>query len=146
MAGVAESRASAEEIQSSGLMLLLLKSFGMLWAWNGPPAGSEKHPRDAKPWIAEVMALAVEVTSVDVAMLLDVEPGLDEIFLELLETDDDIKEVAEEDALESVVGDLPEPDPAADPGTEIVEVDNGLEPEPDSPGIESGPGTYFVRS
>jgi len=49
VAGVAESRASAEEIQSSGLMLLLLKSFGMLCAWKGPPAGSEKHPRDVNP-------------------------------------------------------------------------------------------------
>jgi hypothetical protein len=81
-------------------MLLLLKSFGMLWAWNGPPAESEKHPRDAKPWIAKVVVLAVvlrlvlnavEVTSVD----------MDEIWFELLDVDDDIEEVAEEDAGES---------------------------------------------
>jgi hypothetical protein len=49
VAGVAERRASAEEMQSCGVMLSLLKSLGMLCPPNGPPAGSAKQPIEAKP-------------------------------------------------------------------------------------------------
>ena len=41
MAGLADKRAKAEEMQRAGVMLSLLKSLGMLCPPKGPPAGSE---------------------------------------------------------------------------------------------------------
>lgn len=85
-----------------------------------------------------MVVLAVEIPGVDVA--LDVDPGLDVVSLELLDVEIDIEGVDDEDR-----DDVAEPALTVDPAIE-VDIDNELEPGLDCPGIESGPGTYFVRS
>lgn len=132
MAGVADNRASADDMHSSGVMLLLLKSLGMLWAWNFPPDGSEKHPRDVKPWIAEAVeviidAVEVEVDMVDVDVVmvavLNVVSWIDDIWLELLVDEDEIEDLVEDTGPDGESGERFEP-----------------------AGIESGPGVYFFWS
>lgn len=79
VAGVADSRAIAEEMHRSGVMLSLLKSLGRLWPAKGPPAGSEKQPRGVKPRMRGVVVVAfVDVASVvDVVVVMRVEVGED---------------------------------------------------------------------
>lgn len=63
-------RASAAEIQSSGVMLSLLNSFGMLWPAYGPVDGSEKQPREAKPKTAEMVELVAVLLNVVVIIVV----------------------------------------------------------------------------
>jgi len=58
---VADRRASADEIQRSGVMLSLLKSFGRLCPAYEPLAGSAKQPRGEKPRTTVVVELGFVV-------------------------------------------------------------------------------------
>jgi hypothetical protein len=61
VAGVAERRASVEEMQRSGIMLSLLKSFERLCPSYRPPAGSEKQPRGEKRHMTVVVVVGFVV-------------------------------------------------------------------------------------
>jgi hypothetical protein len=76
VAGVADNLAKAEEMQSWGVILSLLKSFYILCPPIGPPAGSAKQPTEVKPKYAETVdAEDVVVTRVviDVAVVEAIE-------------------------------------------------------------------------
>jgi hypothetical protein len=61
-------------------MLSLLKSLGILWPPKGPPAGSEKQPREAKPRIAEIVEVDLEVVrEVEVVVMRVVDEAAPEV-------------------------------------------------------------------
>lgn len=91
MAGTAESRASAEEIQSSGVIASLLKSLGIPCKLYGPDV-SEKHPKEANPRIAET----VEDEALPLVVVARVELG-DCAGLAVLDDKDELEDLNEDD-------------------------------------------------
>lgn len=101
MTGLAEIRASADEMQRSGVMLSLLNSLSILCPPYGPPAGSAKQPTDVKPSIAETVVLALEENVVVMNVLEDDVEVLDTEVLDadvldanVLDVDVDVGELA----------------------------------------------------
>lgn len=158
---MAERRARADEMQRSGVMLSLLKSFGRLCPAKGPPAGSPKQPRGEKPrttvaddvglvvvWSvvvgAEVVGGGVEDVEEGVVVLLGVErlEDGDEVAVVEETVGDKLDELLESEDVELVEGWLDEDElGTTSVVVELVDEDVTEELEETGPLIEEDEGT-----